>query len=58
MRVLPSELLNLEDDTLETLFYARLLEKNLLTYELQGVTFKNGEEIEVTKNARGQWWRV
>ena len=27
MRLLPSELLNLEDETLETLFYARLLEK-------------------------------
>jgi uncharacterized protein with von Willebrand factor type A (vWA) domain len=53
MRVLPSELLNLEDDTLETLFYARLLEKNLLTYELQGVTFKNGEEIEVTTKRTG-----
>lgn len=53
MRLLPSELLNLEDDTLETLFYARLLEKNLLTYELQGVTFKNGEEIEVTKKRTG-----
>ena len=44
MRMLPSELLNLEDDTLETLFYARLLEKNLLTYQLQGVTFVDGEE--------------
>ena len=53
MRLLPSELLNLEDETLETLFYARLLEKNLLTYELQGVTFKNGEEIEVTKKRTG-----
>ena len=27
MRMLPSELLNLEDETLEHLFYARLLEK-------------------------------
>lgn len=44
MRVLPSELLNLEDETLETIFYARLLEKNLLSYELQGVTYINGEE--------------
>jgi hypothetical protein len=53
MRMLPSELLNLEDDTLETLFYAKLLEKNLLTYELQGVTFINGEEIEISKKRTG-----
>jgi len=53
MRLLPSELLNLEDETLETLFYARLLEKNLLTYELQGVTFKNGEATEETKKRTG-----
>jgi len=53
MRMLPSELLNLEDDTLETLFYARLLEKNLLTYELQGVTFVNEEESETTKKRTG-----
>lgn len=46
MRVLPSELLNLEDDTLEMLFYARLLEKNLLTYQLQGTTFVPHEEKE------------
>ena len=46
MRVLPSELLNLEDETLETVFYARLLEHNLLTYELQGATFVEGEEAE------------
>lgn len=44
MRVLPSELLNLEDETLETIFYARLLEKNLLSYELQGITYIDGEE--------------
>lgn len=44
MRVLPSELLNLEDETLETIFYARLLEKNLLSYELQGVTYIDSEE--------------
>ncbi len=53
MRMLPSELLNLEDETLEVLFYARLLEKNLLTYELQGVTFINGEETETTKKRTG-----
>jgi uncharacterized protein with von Willebrand factor type A (vWA) domain len=53
MRVLPSELLNLEDETLETLFYARLLEKNLLSYELQGVTFINGEETETIQKRTG-----
>lgn len=53
MRMLPSELLNLEDETLEVLFYARLLEKNLLTYELRGVTFTNGEETETSKKRTG-----
>lgn len=53
MRVLPSELLNLEDENLEMVFYARLLEKNLLTYELQGSTFVNGEEIEITQKCTG-----
>ncbi len=33
-RMLPSELLNLEDEDLETLFFARLLESNLMSYEL------------------------
>ncbi len=46
MRMLPSELLNLEDETLESLFYARLLEKNLVCYELQGHSFVNGEHSE------------
>ncbi len=53
MRVLPSELLNLEDETLETLFYARLLEKNLLTYELQGTTFIQHEEKETQSKMTG-----
>jgi Mg-chelatase subunit ChlD len=53
MRMLPSELLNLEDEELEVLFYARLLEKNLLTYELQGVTFINGEETETSTKRTG-----
>ena len=53
MRMLPSELLNLEDETLECLFYARLLENNLLTYELQGVTFINGEETATIKKRTG-----
>ncbi len=53
MRVLPSELLNLEDETLEMLFYARLLEKNLLTYELQGTTFVQREEKETHDKRTG-----
>ena len=38
MRLLPSELANLEDEDLEMLFYAKLLEKNLITYQLSGIT--------------------
>ena len=53
MRVLPSELLNLEDDTLETLFYARLLEKNLLTYELSGTSLGIGETTETRQKRTG-----
>lgn len=53
MRMLPSELVHLEDDTLETLFYAHLLEKNLLTYELSGTTWVNREEIESQKKRTG-----
>ncbi|MGB4497467.1 MAG: VWA domain-containing protein [Methylococcaceae bacterium] len=53
MRILPSELLNLEDETLEMLFYARLLEKNLLTYELQGTTFVQKEEKETHDKITG-----
>jgi uncharacterized protein with von Willebrand factor type A (vWA) domain len=53
MRLLPSELLNLEDETLETLFHARLLERNLLSYELRGVTFTDGEETESARRRTG-----
>jgi uncharacterized protein with von Willebrand factor type A (vWA) domain len=53
MRMLPSELVHLEDDTLETLFYAHLLEKNLLTYQLSGSTFINGEQTEVQQKRTG-----
>jgi Mg-chelatase subunit ChlD len=52
-RILPSELLNLEDETLEVLFYARLLEKNLLCYELRGTTLINGEKNEIFKKHTG-----
>lgn len=50
-RMLPSELVNLEDDTLEVLFYARLLEQNLLTYQLKGDVA--GEQEEDASKARG-----
>ena len=53
MRILPSELLNLEDEDLEMLFYARLLEKQLLTYELQGTTHVVGETTETEKQRTG-----
>ena len=53
MRMLPSELLHLEDDTLETLFYAHLLEKNLLTYQLSGTTLVNQEQTESQQKRTG-----
>ena len=53
MRLLPSELIHLEDDTLETLFYARLLENNLLTYELSGSTLAHGETTETRRKRTG-----
>lgn len=53
MRLLPSELVNLEDETLESLFYARLLEKNLLTYELSGTQMIDGETTEDQQKRTG-----
>lgn len=44
MRMLPSELVNLEDGDLEMVFYAKLLEKNLITYQLDGITHISQEE--------------
>ena len=35
-RMLPSELLNLEDENLKYLFYTKYLENSLLTYEIKG----------------------
>lgn len=52
-RLLPSELLNLEDETLEYLFYARLLEKQLQTYELKGTTLVQGETTETQRQRTG-----
>ena len=49
MRLLPSELVNLDDDDLQMLFYAKLLEKNLITYQLSGVTHETEDE-EYTNN--------
>lgn len=53
MRLLPSEFLNLEDETLETLFYARLLEHGLLTYQLSGQTMVAGETAETRSRRTG-----
>ncbi len=53
MRLLPSELINLEDEELETLFYAKLLEKNLASYELRGAGFEEKNEIEKTTKTTG-----
>ena len=53
MRLLPSELVNLEDEVLENLFYARLLEKNLLTYELSGTQVADGESAEEQQKRTG-----
>lgn len=52
-RLLPTELVNLEDEALETLFYARFLEQNLMTYELQGVTLTQGELLELEQKRTG-----
>lgn len=52
-RLLPTELVNLEDEALETLFYARFLEQNLMTYELQGVSLTQGEQLELEKKRTG-----
>ncbi len=53
MRILPSELLYLEDGTLETLFYAKLLEQSLQTYQLKGITYRQGEEIDRQQKRTG-----
>ncbi|HPG58597.1 MAG TPA: VWA domain-containing protein [Candidatus Wallbacteria bacterium] len=43
-RMLPSELINLENEELEYLFYSRYLEKRLLTYELIGKSKEQKDE--------------
>lgn len=52
-RILPSELLNLEDERLKYLFYARYLENRLLTYEIKGKNEIEKEEIEEKVNNKG-----
>lgn len=53
LRVLPSELANLDDDTLETLFYARLLENQLLSYELRGQGWMDQQENSTRRQRTG-----
>lgn len=53
LRLLPVELVNLEDETLEYLFYSRMLEKQLITYELSGTSLINGEITETHKKTTG-----
>lgn len=53
MRVLPSELINLDDENLEYLFYARLHEKTLTTYELDGISTDEQETLENHQKTTG-----
>ena len=52
-RLLPSELLNLEDERLKYLFYSRYLENSLLTYEIKGNVVTEKEEYEEKINSNG-----
>ena len=51
LRMLPSELANIDDEDLQMLFYARLVEQQLQTYELSGTHF-NQEEYAQQQNHR------
>jgi uncharacterized protein with von Willebrand factor type A (vWA) domain len=42
-RMLPQEMVNLADERLKLLFYARMCERRLLTYQLRGREFRDGE---------------
>ena len=53
MRLLPSELVNFEDDELEMVFYARLIENQLLSYELQGITWQQENQSEEQQQRTG-----
>ncbi|MCK8825789.1 VWA domain-containing protein [Fuchsiella alkaliacetigena] len=46
VRLLPSELVNFEDEELEYLFYSKFLEHTLLTYELVSKTREEKEELK------------
>lgn len=53
MRLLPSELVNIDDETLQHLFYARLHEKTLTTYELDGISMSEQEAPENRQKRTG-----
>lgn len=42
-RMLPQEMVNLADERLKLLFYARMCERRLLTYQLRGREYSDGE---------------
>jgi len=42
-RMLPQEMVNLADERLKLLFYARMCERRLLTYQLRGREYRDGE---------------
>lgn len=59
MRMLPNEMALLDDETLETLFYSRLLESQLQCYELQGISLIDEEQTtQQQKPKQDLWWRV
>ena len=52
-RMLPSELLNLEDENLKYLFYTKYLENSLLTYEIKGKDEIEKKETEEKISNKG-----
>lgn len=52
-RILPSELLNLEDENLKYLFYAKYLENSLLTYEIKSDNEAEEEKTEEKSGTKG-----
>lgn len=52
-RILPSELINLEDNQLKYLFYSKYLENSLLTYEIKGKEEEEKKEEEKKINSKG-----
>ena len=48
-RLLPSEIVNFEDEDLEYLFYSKYLEESLLTYELKGTGTEETDHNEAHK---------